>query len=176
MANLPATSFLEDQRLGLQAREKGFPKRCPVPSDSWYCVILWACNEASNLGGSILYASVIKSCYVRYLSLKFGMYIARKLSRGFYWYLVLASCLWAIIKNLDQHSAVSTYVQKRHIYWGRRLALASVWAQVGHQLDTSWESVGHQLIEGIKPRSHRKYQTGMKYSTSLKQWKSVSLL
>ena len=32
MANIPATSFLEDQRLGLQAREQGFPKTVP------YCI------------------------------------------------------------------------------------------------------------------------------------------
>ena len=57
MANLPATSFLEDQRLGIHAREQGFPKRCPTLSDSQYRAILWACNEASNLGGRI-YATV----------------------------------------------------------------------------------------------------------------------
>ena len=57
MANFPATSFLEDQRLGIQAREQGFPKRYPTLSDSPYRVISWACNEASNLGGRI-YATV----------------------------------------------------------------------------------------------------------------------
>ena len=57
MANLPATSFLENQRDGLQAREQGFPKQCPTLSESQYRMILWACNEASNLGGR-LYATV----------------------------------------------------------------------------------------------------------------------
>ena len=57
IADPPATSFLENQRLVLQAREQGFPKWCPTPSDSRYCAISWACNEASNLGGHI-YATV----------------------------------------------------------------------------------------------------------------------
>jgi len=30
MQNLPATSFLENKRYGLQAREQGFPKLCPT--------------------------------------------------------------------------------------------------------------------------------------------------
>ena len=57
MRNLPATSFLENKGYGLQAREQGFPKLCPILSESRYHVISWACNEASNLGGRI-YATV----------------------------------------------------------------------------------------------------------------------
>ena len=53
MGKLPATSFLENKRYGLQAREQGFPKLCPTLSESQYHAISWACNEASNLGGRI---------------------------------------------------------------------------------------------------------------------------
>ena len=49
MRNLPATSFLENKRYGIQAREQGFPKLCPALSESRYRAISWACNEASNL-------------------------------------------------------------------------------------------------------------------------------
>ena len=57
MRNLLATSFLENKRYGLQARQQGFPKLCPTLSESQYRAISWACNEASNLGGRI-YATV----------------------------------------------------------------------------------------------------------------------
>ena len=57
MRNLPATSFIENKRYGLQAREQGFPKLCPTLSESRYRAISLACNEASNLGGRI-YATV----------------------------------------------------------------------------------------------------------------------
>ena len=68
MRNLPATSFLENKRYGLQAREHGFPKLCPTLSESRYRAISWACNKASNLGVR-LYTTVtqimLTGCRVR---------------------------------------------------------------------------------------------------------------
>ena len=57
MRNLLATSFLQNKRYGLQAREQGFPKLCPTLPESRYRAMSLACNEASNLGGRI-YATV----------------------------------------------------------------------------------------------------------------------